>query len=276
MFQPAIPVSGYGGWKFLQTTYSSQLENFADAPQIKNDRAYLEEKLADPISTEDFLNDRRLLRITLTAFDLGGEEWKRGFIDKVLEEAADPESTFLARLNNPAYSAFAEAFTPLAGHITVLSDGIAELGDKFETASFRQAVGEVDNNMRLSLNYQSRIVDLVGAATNEEAVLYRLLGDVPVRTVLETAMNLPTDMRKLPIEQQAGILKDRLGSTLGIHDLSDLTSLDRIDRVLQRFHAMDAINQGVTANSPGATALTLLGNAIGASASQNLFLSQFI
>jgi hypothetical protein len=261
MYQPAIPVSGYSGWKFLQSTYSRQLENFADTATVKNDRDYLTSKLSEPISKEDFLDDRRLLRIAMTSFDLGGEEWKRGYIDKVLEEVNDPDSTFLARLNNTAYTAFAETFAPNEDEMISLSEAqLSVLADNYETAAFKLAVGEVDGNMRLSLNYQSRIADIVGTASSDNAILYRMLGDVPIRTVLEGALNLPSEFSKLDLDQQAGILKDKLSSQLGINDLQTLTDPARIDRMLERFHVMETVRNGtVDSLTPGATALTLLG-----------------
>jgi hypothetical protein len=73
------------------------LSSLSNSPQVKADRAYLIEKFSEPVTTEAFLNDKRLMRVALTSFDLGGEEWKRGFIDKVLKEVGTPESTFLAR-----------------------------------------------------------------------------------------------------------------------------------------------------------------------------------
>ena len=48
MVQPAIPMSGLAGWSFLQTTYSRQLETFSDSASVKNDRAYMSEKLSKP------------------------------------------------------------------------------------------------------------------------------------------------------------------------------------------------------------------------------------
>ena len=276
MFQPAIPVSGYGGWKFLQSTYSRQLENFADTSQVRNDRDYLTSRLSEPISREDFLDDRRLQRIAMTSFDLGGEEWKRGYIDKVLSEVTDPDSTFLARLNNSAYTAFAEAFAPdEEGMISLTGEQLTTLADNYETAAFKLAVGEVDDNMRLSLNYQSRIVDIVATASSDQTILYRMLGDVPVRTVIEGALNLPGEFSKLDLDQQANMLKDKLSSQLGINDLQTLTDPARIDRMLERFHVMETVRNGtIDSLTPGATALTLLGN-MGSSASQNLFLSMF-
>lgn len=275
MFQPAIPLPGYGGWKFLQSTYARQLDSFADSPQIRNDRDYLVEKLSQPISTEAFLDDRRLLRVTMTAFGLAGEEWKRGFVEKALDEAADPESTFLQRLNNPKYTRYAQTFVPENGQIAIAPDRLAELSGEFERAAFQLAVGEVDNSMRLSLNYQSEIVDMVGAGSSDQAILYRILGNVPLRTVLEGALNLPQDMRSLDLDRQADILREQLSSKLGVRDLTDLTRLDTIDEVIKRYHAMNAIQQGPSPTTPGATALALLNSSIGfgSGASQNLFLS---
>ena len=277
MYQPAIPLSGLAGWKFLQSTYSRQLDNFSDSASVKNDRAYMSEKLSKPISLDDFMADKRLLRVTMTAFDLGGEEWKGGFIRKVLEEAVTPDSTYLKRLNNPDYTRFAETFRFEDGTVSLDADKIALIGDKFETASFQVAVGEVDENMRLSLNYQQKIVDIAGTGGSDRAIAFRMLANVPVKTVLESALNLPSDMSKLDIDRQADILTDKLKSQFGVSKLADLASLDKIDAVIQRYQVMESINNGPSAMTPGYAALTLLGGGqgFGSIASQNLFLSRF-
>jgi len=258
-FQPVIPLSGNSGWKFLQSTYDRQLSTHANSPQIKADRAYLTEKLSEPMSAESFLNDKRLLRVALTAFDLGGEEWKRGFIDKVLKEAATPESTFLARLNNPKYTAFAQAFKPVNGTITVSPEAIDKIAAEFDAAFFESAVGRVDDSMRIALNFKSEISDLIGNGSSDNAILYRMLGNVPVRTLLETAANLPTEIRKLNIEKQASLLKERFG----ISDLGDLKDPEVIDRIISRYHTMESIKSVAANYSPAANALTLLNGGMG-------------
>ncbi len=275
MVQPAIPMSGLAGWSFLQSTYNRQLETFSDSASVKNDRAYMTEKLSKPVSLDDFMSDRRLLRVTMTAFDLGGEEWKGGFIRKVLEEAATPDSTFLERLNNPAYTKFAQTFAFEDGTLSLDADKIEQLGENFETAAFRIAVGDVDESMRLSLNYQQKIVDIAGTGSSNDAIAYRILGNPPVKAVLETALNLPSDISKQPIEKQAEILRDKLRSSFGISDLSQLTDPDNVNAIIRRFHVMETVNNGPSAMTPGYTALTLLGGGqgFGAIASQNLFLS---
>lgn len=263
MFQPVIPLSGNTGWKFLQSTYDRQLGTLSNSPQVKADRSYLVEKFSKPLTTEAFLNDKRLMRVALTAFDLGGEEWKRGFISKVLKEAADPESTFLARLNNPQYTAFATAFKPVNGQITIAPETLDKIADSFNKATFETAVGNVDDSMRLALNYQSDIKGLMGNGSSEEAILFRLLGNVPVRTVLETALNLPQDIRKLPIETQADLLKSGLQKRLGINEITDLASPEKVEQMIKRFHALQAVNSGAASYSPAANALTLLNGGVG-------------
>lgn len=274
-YQPVIPLTGYNGWKFLESTLDKQIENYSDSASVKNDRDYFEQKMSSPITMEDFLSDTRLLRISLTAFDLGGEEWKGGFIRHVMEERADPDSTFLKRLNNTAYTNFADTFALEDGKVSLSADTIATLGDQFELASFRSAVGDVDNNMKLSLNFQAKIGELVRAESSETANLYRLLGDVPVRTVLETALNLPGDFNSLDLDLQAKILKERMLSVFSISSVSDITKPEVVDKAIQRFHTMDMIESGQSSLSSGSVALTLLNNAagFGATASQNLFLS---
>ena len=275
-FQPVIPMSGLGGWKFLQSTYDRQLANHSDSPQVRRDRDYLTEKLANPIAVEDFIADKRLLRTALTAFGLGGEEWKGGFINKVLKEASDPESSFLPRLNNPRYTAFANALAPSNGTIEVDADGLARMAVRFETNAFNAAVGDIDDTMRLALNYKSEIGELVGNGSSDEAILYRLLGDLPVSNVLKTALNLPDSSVKLPIERQADMLKAGLQKVLGVRNMAEIAEPGNVEKLIERFHIMSSVNAGPSMSTPGVAALSLLSGGsfgLGANESQNLFLS---
>ena len=277
MFQPVIPLPGLGGWNFLQSTYDRQFETFSNAPQIKNDTDYLKEKLSQRPAIEDFLSDPRLRRITLTAFGLNGEEWKVGFHRKVLEEQQDPESTFLTRLNNPQYTRFAESLSPIDGELVLSSDQIDQIAARFQAESFELAVGEQDNGMRLSLNYQSEIGELVTEGATDETIMFRILGNVPLRSVLETALSIPSDIGQLDLDRQASVFTDRLRSQLQITSLQDLKNPEMIEKMVTRYQALNGLNQNAAALGSASTALTLLSNAagFGSIASQNLFLSSF-
>lgn len=272
VFTPALPLTGIGGWRFLERTYDLQLETFNASPQVKNDLDYMNEALSGPVAIEDFLDDRRLLRVTMTAFGLEGEEWKRGFIDKALEEITDPDSTFLQRLDNRGYTRFAETFAPVDGMITLSAAARAELTSAYEAEAFEIAVGDVDSNMRLALNFQRDVESIMADGASDEAIMFRLLGNVPVRTVLESALNLPIDVRQLTIERQAEIFDERLQSVFGLQNITELQDTEVATEIIERFHAIEATRSGPSALTPGATALTLLGGGFGSQASQNLFL----
>lgn len=275
-FQPVLPLSGFAGWNFLQETYDKQLETYSASPQIQRDIDYFKEKVADPISVEDFVSDPRLRRISLTAFGLSGEEWKTGYIRNILEQVQDPESTFLERLNNPQYTNYAEAFEPANGQINLISSEIDTIAARFAAESFELAVGQQDDTMRLSLNFQDGIGEVVTEGSTDEAVLFKLLGSTPIRTVLETALAIPANLSQLDVDKQAEFLNDRLKSQFGIDSVQDLKSPEVIEQVLQRYQILAGINQNFSSTSSASTALVLLGNAaagFGAQASQNLFLS---
>ena len=161
VFTPVIPGTGLVGWNFLQSTYDRQFAAFSNTNQIKSDTDYISEKFSTTLTVDEFVDDPRLLRSTLTAFGLEGEEWKKGFIKKVLNEVNDPESTFLTRLNNPAYTRMAEALSPVGGLIIPSSTTAGDISQQYREKSFQIAVGEVDNDIRLSLNYESEINELV-------------------------------------------------------------------------------------------------------------------
>lgn len=276
MFQPMIPLSGLGGLKFLQATYDRQLESFTANPQHARDVEALREKLSQPIELDELLDDRQLLRVALTAFGLAGEEWKRGFIEKALTEASDPDSTFLRRLNNPAYSDFADVFAPENGKITLTPAQIDQVVADYDRSAFELAVGAVDDDMRLSLNFESRISGLIDTVASEEAGIFRVLGDVPIRTVLETALGLPDDVRKLPIDSQAEIFREKLSQVFGVADLADLTQPENIQSVIERYHALKGLKGEQAASGSASIALSLLSSTgLGSLASQNLFLSRF-
>lgn len=277
-FVPALPSGGVAGWKLLTATYDRQLQNFSKSPQVRSDRDYLIGKMSEPLSVESFLKDTRLVRTAMMAFDLAGEEWKKGFIRKVLTEAADPESNFLARLNNPKYSAMASMLSPSQdGRIVLDPEKAAALGVRFESNAFEVAVGQVDDSMRLALNFRSEISALAEEGNSDRTIAFRLMSDIPVFTVLKAAINLPTSISRLPVDRQAALIENNLKKAFGISKLSELSNPAVTEKLLVRFHAMKSMSDTASAATPASAALTLLsgsGFGFGAGAVENLFRSR--
>lgn len=275
MSQPVLIGSGLPGWQFLKQTEARQLETFSRTGQVRNDTAHFEKTFAQPVALDTFLSDSRLMRVALGAFDLGAEFWKRGFIEKVLTESQDPESTFLTRLNNPDYSAFAEALKPVDGVITLNAGARDALMTRYRESAFREAVGQTDDVMRRALNFEASIGRVLGGGSDETVLAFRALGSLPIRSVLETALSLPSEFSKLPVERQASELQDRLRTRLGIDSLTRLREPETAQAVVRRFLVISEAQSGFSASSSQSIALTLLGGqgGLGAGASRNLFLS---
>jgi len=276
-FVPALPSGGVAGWKILTATYDRQLQSFSKSPQVRSDRDYLVGKMSEPISVEAFLKDTRLVRTAMMAFDLTGEEWKKGLIRKVLTEAADPQSNFLDRLSNPKYSAMASMLSPNPDGMIVLDpEKAAALGVRFESNAFEVAVGNVDDAMRLALNFRSEISELAKEGSSDRTIAFRLMSDIPMFTVLKTTLNLPTSVSKLPVDRQAALIENNLKKALGISKLSELSDPPVTEKLIVRFHAMKSMSDTASAATPASAALTLLsgsGFGFGAGAVENLFRS---
>lgn len=72
-FQPLLPLTGYAGWQFLQSTLETQQARFAENPENARDREYFKENIGKITSAEDLVSDYRLLRVALGAYGLSDD-----------------------------------------------------------------------------------------------------------------------------------------------------------------------------------------------------------
>jgi hypothetical protein len=109
-FQPVLPLGGFSGWRYLQTTLATQQARFAESATQAADRAYFKENIASVQSAEDLVSDYRLLRVTLGAYGLQDDLPNRAFIQQVLEQGTDADTDLANKLANKSYRALANAF----------------------------------------------------------------------------------------------------------------------------------------------------------------------
>jgi hypothetical protein len=278
-FQPAIGVGGYSGWLILQRTEGRQREVFENSATLERNVAYFRDNIQNALTAKDLVSDRRLLTVALGAFGLGEEIDKRAFVRKVLEEGTENDDAFANRLNEPRYRALAEAFgygNIDAGSSVLLEEFREDIIARYKVRAFDLAVGEVDNDMRLALNFRRDIAAVATQDGTERAAWFRIVGQQPLREVLATAMNLPQEVSQLDIDRQQEIFADKASQLFGGSDPTMFEDPEMVEEVLRRFFLVRQTQNGPSALTPGFSALTLLqGTALGAGASQNLFLSQF-
>ncbi|OIQ28200.1 MAG: hypothetical protein BM562_13250 [Alphaproteobacteria bacterium MedPE-SWcel] len=163
-FTPLIPSSGVAGWNFLQSTYDRQYDAFIQAGQLKNDSEYFAENIGRVTSTDDLLDDRRLLQVAVKAFGLEEEINYRALLQRALNEGTTADDALANTMNDERYVKFSEAFGFGPGQSPKTTDSKAMQGviDSFQSASFEEAVGEVDETIRTALFAKRAMIEVFG------------------------------------------------------------------------------------------------------------------
>ncbi len=258
MFVPLVPFGGFVGWKVFERTAERQFTAFAKSPELQRDLAYFREKIGAVASADALVADRRLLNVALGAFGLETEISKRAIIRRVLEQPpADPQS-FANRLNDPRWRAFARTFGFAGGAPPFSSAGFQrEVEARYAERSFERAVGESDANIRLALNFRREVKTIAEGASVDRAGWFQILGQQPLRRVVEAAFGLPASFANLDVDRQRAILEERAEQAFGKRSAAAFASAEAVDATLRRFFLSEAAQSAPTTGR-GATALSLL------------------
>lgn len=259
-YVPVIPASGLLGWQFLNRTLENQQEAYENSVAVKRDADYFRENIASIRTAEALVADRRLLGVALSAFGLSEDIDAKAFIQKVLEEGTLKDDAFANRLADKRYVAFSRAFgfgdLGPRTNVTTFPD---EILSRHLDNSFEEAVGQQDPNLRLALNFGAELSDLVAETEAETSRWFLLMGNPPLRTVMEGALGLPSGFGQLDIDKQLEGFRDRALATFGTSDLAELAEPEMQERIVRLFLIRSEIN-ATQSFSSASVALTLLGN----------------
>lgn len=262
-FAPVLPLSGVAGWLLLQRVETTQRDTFAKSPDINREAAYFAEKIGEATSPGDLVSDRRLLNVALTAFGLEEEIDKRAFIRKALESnTLDPQS-FAVKLVDTRYEKMARAFGygDVTGPQVDRAGFAAEIVAAYKERSFDTAVGDSDQSLRLALNARRELGTFAERAANSSSpgsVWFSVMGDRPLRQVLETAYGLPSAFSQIDIDQQRETFQNKTEDLFGTRSVEAFADPENVEKLIRRYLARDAANKGATAATSGSVALSLL------------------
>lgn len=259
-FQPVVPLGGYSGWRFLSQSLDAQMERYAQTPVLSRDMDYFRENISNVRTPENLVSDYRLLRVALSAYGLQDDLPNRAFIEKVVSDGVSADDALSNRLADKRYRAFSEAFgfgTPLPPRTQ--QPGFADrILAKFERQSFELAIGEQDEDMRLALTAERELRDLGEKGYSETTAWLNILGNPPLRQVMETALGLPASIGSLDLDKQVSTFRDAAENVLGISSIDELSDGEAIETVIQSFTIRSQATAGPNPLTPGFTALTLL------------------
>jgi hypothetical protein len=258
-FQPIIVGTGYSAWRFLQQTLPQQSAAFEKSAELKREADYFRQQIGSVETASELMADPRLLRVALTAFGLEGDVPNRAFIEKILSDGTLDEKAFANRLADKRYSALSKAFgfgdfdTPR----TQLSDFADNIVSRYLDRRFETAIGEQNGDLRLALSAGAGITDVITGNRSDRARWFAIMGNAPLRRVVETALGLPSSIGKLDLDQQFTQFQDRAQAVLGRKDAEALADPEIQEKVIRLFLVRTEASN-LNAASGGSVALSLL------------------
>jgi len=174
----------------------------------------------------------------------------------------------------PDYLNLANTFVVGAeGELRITAESASEIAQKYQTETFEVELGNVDNSMRLSLNFQREMAEIASDNLSENAGWFKAMASVPIRTVLEGAFNLPEGFSQLDLDRQKDILSDKANDIYGGKTVDVFDDPDVIENTVRRFLLRQQVEQGPSASTPGFAAISILNGGLGSAGITNLLLS---
>lgn len=257
MFQPIVPIGGYGGWKVLERTLERQTTAFEQSTSIKREVEHFKEKMPQITSADQLLSDRQSLSVALGAFGLSDDINNTAFLKRLMTDGVEDGAALANRLSDTRYREFAAAFD-FSSVPAAASGNIDSIVDQFHEAKFEVAIGAQDDNLRLALNTKREISKIADQGGSNNTGWYTMMGNPPLRQVFEKALGLPSSFAGLDLDKQLEVFQDRAQSVFGTSEFADLAKDDQTERVIQQFLLRAELDNFNQATSSASIALTLL------------------
>jgi len=261
-FRPVLPFGGYAGWTFLQRTRAAQQSAFDNSAQIRRDTAYFKEKIGSVKTAGDLVSDRRLLSVALGAHGLDQDIGSKFFVRKVLEDGSLDGADLANRLSDKRYLAMARAFG--FGDFPVPNTVMSDFGDTvvvaYKERQFEIAVGEQSEEMRLAMGFSRDLGAILKTQSTPDGRWFAVMGNPPVRRVIETALGLPSSFARLDIDQQLSGFRAAAARTFGEGEVAALADPVTQEKLIRNFLVRSEA-QAAARTGSGRIALDLLQSA---------------
>ncbi|KPP89285.1 MAG: Protein of unknown function (DUF1217) [Rhodobacteraceae bacterium HLUCCA08] len=260
-FQPIIPLSGLTGWQFLQRTLPAQQEAFSNSVVVKRATETFREQIGQIRTAEQLVENRQLREVALGAFGLDDDIDAKAFIRQILDSPSSDPSALANRLTDNRYKAMAKTFGfgELGGPFTGLSTAMEDVITRYEARQFERAVGNQDNTMRLAMNARQSLEDVARDVDGTDARWFSIMGNAPLRQVIETAMGFSSRIGALDIDQQLEQFTDRAERLFGSSDPAEMLTDENHEKLIRLFLVRSEA-AAISTTSGAQVALTLLQN----------------
>lgn len=176
-------------YRSLESTREQQFAVIQRDPLIDRDVQYFLENAGEVETVEEFVNDRRLMSVALSAFALDEEINLLGRMKVILTEPPEDEDSLVNKLIDPRFKEIAEAFQFASrgtGRLKLISFR-NEVVDMFLTNEFEKRLGQQNPALREAEYFRRKIGDIDGT--------FDILGDKVLRAVVTFTLGLHSRSR---------------------------------------------------------------------------------
>lgn len=258
-FQPVLPLGGYAGWRFLARTADRQKELVNAAPITRRETEHFRSNISKVRSVNDLMSDRTLLKVALGAFGLEGDLPNKAFVRKILESPLSDPRALANRLADKRYLDFARTFgfQEIGGPFTWRPGFANQIVGTYQERSFEVAVGEQNENMRLSLTVERELTDIASRNSTPDALWLTVMGNPPLRKVFETALGLPSSFGALDLDRQLTTFREKSERAFGSGEIAQFANPEKREDLIRLFLIRGQITQSKAVAS-GSVALSML------------------
>ena len=120
-------ISTFISYRFYTADFSKSVQRTLADPMVAREQEYYKQNIGKVTSIDDFLKDQRLYAYAMKAHGLEDMTYAKAFMRKVLESDLTDQNSFVRKMVDPRYQAFARAFnfTPdgrVAEGVTIVQD----------------------------------------------------------------------------------------------------------------------------------------------------------
>ncbi|MDE0809542.1 MAG: DUF1217 domain-containing protein [Alphaproteobacteria bacterium] len=242
--------SGGGGSSISSLTLFKQIrknevayrERFLSRVDVKRDIDNFKNRVGKLEGVDDLVKDRRVLGVLLSAFGLESEINNPGKIKVIINSDPTDVNSFANRLNDPRFAALA-AFVDapnkdLINLVTARKQ--QEVIDKFLANEFQKNVGAQNPAVRDAFFFLNKINDVNST--------FGILGDLPLRSIVTSALRLPPQIAQQSVNKQASLIEAKFDiGRARLGGAAESTSKNEQERLTDDIAALEIATAQVTA-----------------------------
>lgn len=234
-------------YKLAYELKESHTKVFEAQPTVARDLSVFEEQIASIKSVDDLMDNRTILTMVLSAFQLESEIDKPAMVEKILTEDPANEESLVNRLVEPRWTKLAQAMSGLKNdpYFFQNQDNVNAILEGYKTNEYEKFEGENAEGVREAMYFKRLAGDI--------ETIEQIIADPAMMQVVRVSLGLPETFQALSFDQQVERLEAKF-------DVTDLQDPEKIDEIIERFLIFTQVNNTDPTANPMLSLFQPIGN----------------